>query len=194
VQKQFRRCEIINWDLVTVHAARQKVKLNKPISVGFAILELSKYTMYSFYYEYLKPKYLERCSLLFRDTDSLCCEIEADDLYADMGENLDLFDTSNFAPDHPQYSCTNCRVLGKFKSESGSVAPKEFVGLRAKMYNLYIPGSPTKSHKKAKGVQKHFVKKHVRHEHFFDVLQRVKTQTMCKFRGFRSNNHVIRTL
>ena len=190
----FRRCEIINPDLVMVHAARQKVKLNKPISVGFAILELSKYIMYSFYYEYLKPKYLERCTLLFTDTDSLCCEIKTDDLYADMGENLDLFDTSNFATDHPQYSCTNRRVLGKFKSETGSIAPKEFVGLRAKMYSLYVPSSPTKSHKKAKGVQKNYVKKRVRHEHFVDVLHRVKRHTMCKFRGFRSKNHVVRTL
>jgi len=105
------------------------VNLNKPISVGFAILELSKYIMYSFNYQYLKPKYLERCSLLFTNTDS-CCEIKTDDLYADMGENLDLFDTSSLSPDHPQYSCTYRRVLGIFKRVTGSLAPKEFVGLR----------------------------------------------------------------
>jgi len=160
-----------------VHAARQKMKLNKPISVGFAILERSKYIMYSFYYEYLKPKYLERCTLLLTDTDSLYCEIKTDDLYADMGENLDLFDTSNFATDHPQYSCTNRRVLGKFKSKTGSLAPKEFVGLRAKMYSLYVPDSSTKSHKKAKGVQKKLCK------------ETRATRTFCRCTAPREKTH-----
>ena len=48
----FRQAEIIN-----VRGARQRVTLNKPISVGFAILELSKLNMYQFYYDHLKPKY-----------------------------------------------------------------------------------------------------------------------------------------
>ena len=38
----FRQSEIINSELVMVRAARTKVKLNKPIAVGFAILEISK--------------------------------------------------------------------------------------------------------------------------------------------------------
>jgi len=33
--------------------------------------------------------------------------------------------------EHPLYSMASNRVLGKFKSETGSVAPKEFVGLCA---------------------------------------------------------------
>jgi len=46
----FRQCEIVNSDLVIVRGARQKVKLTKPIAVGFSMLELSKLTMYEFYY------------------------------------------------------------------------------------------------------------------------------------------------
>jgi len=71
-----------------VRAARIKVKLNKPIAVGFTILEISKHIMCDFFYGYLNAKYQERCSLLFTDTDSLCCEIQTEDLYRDMGENL----------------------------------------------------------------------------------------------------------
>jgi len=69
--------------------------------------------MYKFYYDHLKVKYRDRCSLLFTDTDSLCCEIQTDDLYSDMGASLDHYDTSNFAQDHPQYATMNQRVLGK---------------------------------------------------------------------------------
>jgi len=38
-------------------------------NVGFRILELSKLTMYKFYYDCLKPKYQKQCTLLFTDRD-----------------------------------------------------------------------------------------------------------------------------
>ena len=34
-----------------------KVKMNKPIYLGFSILEIRKTFMYGFWYEYMKPKY-----------------------------------------------------------------------------------------------------------------------------------------
>ena len=101
--------------------------------------------MYSFYCDHLKAKYADRGTLLFTDTDSLCCEIRTHDLYADMMDSLDLYDTSKFDPKLPQYNEDNRRELGKFKSETRSVPPREFVGLRAKMYSLQ---APTKNFKK----------------------------------------------
>ena len=80
----YRQAQIINPDLVMVRAAPQKILLNKPIAVGFSVLELSKLSMYEFYYDYLKPKYQSRCKLLFTDTDSLCCQIQTPDIYQDM--------------------------------------------------------------------------------------------------------------
>lgn len=189
----FRQSEIINDDLVMVRGARQAVTLNKPISVGFTILEISKLIMYKFFYEYLKPKYGDKCKLLFTDTDSLCCHIETEDLEADMAENLHLFDTSNFEPSHPLYSLQNHRVLGKFKSETGSLAPSNFVGLRAKMYSLYVPKDRKQSKIRAKGIKKSYIKKHVRHQQFLDVL-RTKAITRSQFRTFRSKNHTLQTV
>ena len=189
----FRQSEIINDDLVMVRGAKQTVTLNKPISVGFTILEISKLIMYKFYYDYLKPKYGDKCTLLFTDTDSLCCHIETDDLHADMAQNLDLFDTSNFEQDHPLYSTQNHRVLGKFKSETGSAAPSEFVGLRAKMYSLDVPNEKKESKIRAKGIKKSYIKKHVRHQQFLDVLH-TKMPTQSRFRTFRSKNHTLQTV
>ena len=71
----YRQTQIINPDLVMIRAAPKKITFNKPIAVGFCILELSKLIMYKFYYEYLKPTYKDDCQLLFTDTDSLCCHI-----------------------------------------------------------------------------------------------------------------------
>jgi len=93
-----------------VCAAKQHVTLNKPITVGFAILEISKLIMCQLYYDYLKPTYGNNCKLLFTDTDSFCCHIQTDDLYGDMARHISekknekaghYFDTSNFEKDHP---------------------------------------------------------------------------------------------
>ncbi len=56
------------------------MKLNKPIQIGMSILDLSKTLMYKFHYDYVKPKWGDRATLLFTDTDSLCYEIKTDDL------------------------------------------------------------------------------------------------------------------
>ena len=104
---------------------------------------------------------------------------------------LDELATSNLDAFLPRQ---NRRVLGKFKSETGSVAPKEFVGLRAKIHSLHVPGDPRKSFNKAKGIQKHYVKKEVNHIQFLDVLRRDGKNTRAKFRNFKSTNHVVNTL
>jgi len=151
----YRLAQIINQDLVMVRAQKQKVLLNKPIAVGFCILDLSKLIMYKFFYDYVKPRYGKKCKLLFTDTDSLCLEIETFDLYNDMSEAMDLFDTSNFEPDRPLYSAQNHRVLGKMKSKTGSLPPLKFVGLRAKICSL---SCGKKSQKKVKSMKKNYVR------------------------------------
>ena len=101
---------------------------------------------------------------------------------------MDLFDTSNFDPDHSLYSRKNYRVLGKMKSETGSIPPLEFVGLRAKMYSLTCG---EKSKTKVKGIEKSYVKKNVRHQSFVDVLRNLSPPTKATFRLFKSTNHVL---
>jgi hypothetical protein len=109
-----------------------------------------------------------------------------------MAKNLDRYDTSNFEKTHPLYSAKNARVLGKFKSETGSQAPCEFCGLRSKMYSLLITANE-KPKMTAKGIKKSYVTKHVRHDQYKAVLMN-KDRTYAKFRNFRSTNHVMHTL
>ena len=127
----FQQAEIINGDLTMVRGARRMIKLKKPISVGFAILELSKLVMYKFYYQHLKNDFKEKYH--FTNTDSLCCDIEYKSLDDYIMEKAEHFDTSNFEKNRALYSEANKYVIGKFKSETGSLAGREFVGLRAKM-------------------------------------------------------------
>ena len=53
-----------------------EVKMNKPIYLGQAILDISKTLMYEFWYDHIEPKYKEKASLCYMDTDSFVIYIK----------------------------------------------------------------------------------------------------------------------
>ena len=118
----FRRFDIINEDLTVIDLQKNEVLMDKPLYLGFCILELSKLTMYRFDYKEMIEKCGNRVKLAYTDTDSFICKIETENLYNDLALNLDAYDTSDYPPDHPLYSRTNAKVLGKFKVECASLA------------------------------------------------------------------------
>ena len=163
----FHAFKIFNEDLAAVHMKKVKLLLNRPIYVGFTILDLSKIVMYDFHYNHIKPKYGEKVQLLFTDTDSLCYEIETEDLYRDMENNKEHYDFSAYPKEHFLYDITNKKVLGKMKDETNSVPPEGFVVLRAKMYTLKYGSSGKKT---AKGVKKLVIQKAIQHDMYRDCL------------------------
>ena len=80
----FKKSTIINSDLVLVESTRAKIFMNRPLIVGFTILEMAKLLMYRFYYEALLPKYSDKMRLLFTDTDSFILLVETPNLHANM--------------------------------------------------------------------------------------------------------------
>ena len=60
------------------------------------------------------------------------------------------------------------------------------------MYSIYI-NSTEKPKMTAKGVNRTYVKKNVRHEQYLYVLKN-KVATKATFRNFRSRNHVVNTV
>jgi hypothetical protein len=85
----------------------------------------------------------------------IVCVIICDDVYKDMAVNCDLFDFSDYPSDHPLFSVTNKKVMGKMKDETNGSPISEFCGLRAKMYSILCDGV---AKKRAKGVSKGVVK------------------------------------
>ncbi|XP_033761561.1 uncharacterized protein LOC117343328 [Pecten maximus] len=130
----FEEFRIFSDDLVGVHMLKAKLFLNRPIYVGFSILDISKILMYDFHYNYIKQKFGSNARLLFTDTDSLAYTIQTDDFYQHMLEDSDLFDTSEFRNDNPLYSIKNKKVLGKMKDETHCDGIHAFVGFKSKMY------------------------------------------------------------
>lgn len=113
----FERFKIFNEDLVGVENKKTNLLLNKPVYVGSAILELSKIVMYDFHYNVMRPKFGDNLNLLFTDTDSLMYEIFTDDIYEDMIQFQDYFDTSNYDKGSPVYSTKFKKIPGKMKDE-----------------------------------------------------------------------------
>ena len=167
----YKRVSEFDENLVAVHMEKTTVKLDKPIYLGMSILDLSKTLMYEFHYDYVKPKWGDKAELLFTDTDSLCYEIQTNDVYADIKNDADKwYDTSNYDKDHPSelYSGKNKKVIGFYKDECGGKFITEFVGLRAKSYSYEM--SDGKVEKKCKGVKKYVVKKYITHEDYKECL------------------------
>ena len=104
-----------------------------------------------FYYEYVKSKFGDQAKLLFTDNDSLCYHIQTEDVYKDIQEGEDLFNTFDYPQDRLLNSNTNEKVMGKFKDETVGENLREFIGLRAKMYSFKMCSGKKKT---AKGVKK----------------------------------------
>ena len=84
-------------NLAAIHMKKTTLYNNKPIYLGTCILDLSKTLMYDFYYDYIKTKYGNRATLLFTDTDSVVYNIQTNDIYADIANDIDgRCDTSEY--------------------------------------------------------------------------------------------------
>jgi hypothetical protein len=190
----FKSSEIINEDLTLVQLAKKTLKLDKPIYVGFTVLELSKLHMFKFRYDCLADWYGDKCSVVYTDTDSFMLDIETNDLHADMAAHADKFDTSNFPRDHPLYSNANAKVVGLMKSEVGSLQPSQFVGLRSKMYSLSTPRMNSKKQAmRAKGVKRSYMARNVKHENYLHIL-RTGGRDTASFCIIKSINHRLKTV
>ena len=185
--------KIFNENLVSVHMKKTSLTMNKPVYLGMSILDLSKTVMYDFHYKYIKPKYGNKAKLLFTDTDSFLYEIETEDFYKDIAEDVkDRFDTSDYPENHPSGIPTgiNKKVLGMFKDEAAGKTIKEFVGLRAKLYSYKMDEG--KENKRCKGIKKAVVKKSITHEDYKTCLTTGKEQ-LRRQNIIRSYEHTLYT-
>ena len=104
-----------------------------------SILDLSKFLMYDFHYNFIKIKFEVNAKLLFTDTDYLDYEARTTDFYKDINPVMEKrFDTSDYQTNHPSGIKTglNSKVLGMIKYEAGGKQIVEFVGSRVRLYSF----------------------------------------------------------
>ena len=158
--------DLMGADLMSCERRKVKVKMNKPVYLGQAILDLSKTIMHEFHYDYMKRKYDEKSlKLLYMDTDLLVYDIKTEDFHKDIAEDVETrFDTSGYEPNRPLSIRKNKKVIGLMKDELGRKIMKEFIGLRPKMYSYKI--GEKDEPKKCKGIKKCVVKKTISFEDY----------------------------
>ena len=66
--------KLFDKDYAAICEIKSVLVLNKPIYVGFTFLDISKWMMYDFHYNFIKKNF--NVKLLFTDTDSLVYEIK----------------------------------------------------------------------------------------------------------------------
>ena len=164
-EPNYHSTKCISKHLLVMEMKKTEVKVNKPIYLGQAVLDLSKTLMFEFWYDYLKPMYGDKIRLCYTDTDSFIMHIKTGDFYKDISADVDKwFDTSdNFDKNdnRPLEIGKSKKVLGKFKDEIGGKIMTKFVTLRAKTYSFLIDEYTDEDceknkivNKKAKGTKK----------------------------------------
>ena len=95
-EHNYHSTKCISKHLLVMEMKKTEVKMNKPIYLGQAILDISKTLMYEFWYEYIKPKYGDKARLCYTYTDSFIMHIKTNDFYKDINNDVGKwFDTSN---------------------------------------------------------------------------------------------------
>ena len=127
----------ISKDLMIMEMKKVEVKMNKPLYLGQAILDISKTLMYKFWYDCIKPKYGDKARLGYMDTDNFIMNIKTEDFCKDIADDIERwFDTSNYEKKDKRLLPIgkNKKVIGKFEEELGGKIMTEFCALRAKAY------------------------------------------------------------
>ena len=165
----YHTMKLIDDDLAIIEMRKTRVKMNKPIYLGLSILEISKITMYEFWYDYVKSKYMDNARLCYMDTDSFVINVKTKDFYKDIAEDVkERFDTSNFSYDRPLPINMNKKVVALMKDELGGGIINEFVALRPKAYSYRT--DDLVELKKAKGTKKCVIKNMLKYEDYKNCL------------------------
>jgi hypothetical protein len=191
----YKNYVIIDEFLVQTNHYNPIIVHDKPIIIGFTILELSKHFMYDFFYNKLLKDNPCKIDLGFSDTDSFLFK---SDKPKKLRSHLKPFmDFSNYPTDHKSFDNKNKAQLGFFKDELGGKSIcKEFIGLRAKCYSMKIRNLKTNkiSEKKTcKGLGRIAIENRLTFKHYKNCLFK-KSPLRMHYNSIQSKKQIVKTV
>ena len=117
--------------LFDVEIRKTETKMNKPVYLGQAILDLNMTLMYEYHYDYMRSRYGSKINLYYMDTDSFAYEFKTHNFYRDIAADVEKrFDTSKYSKNEnrPLPIGKNKKVIGLLKDKfSGKIMTKSFL-------------------------------------------------------------------
>ena len=167
------------------------VKMEKPIYLGFCILELSRLLMYETYYDKLQKYFgVDGIQFHYQDTDAFIMSIKTTDIVNDLS-NLQhqhkMFVFSNLNKEHKLTSNEFKKIPGYLEIETPkSLYIDRFVCLRIKCYayTTQLDGCDNK----LKGIVKGYKKK-ISLDQYYKCLMNQTYDITCKQFCIRSHDH-----
>ena len=206
----FKSYKILAEDLTISFHKKPKLKMQQPIAIGFAILELSKLIMQRLYYNVLKPSLDDKVKILMTDTDSFLVLIKERDPDKIVRAIMSHMDFSNYPQNHKLFNLAKKFKVGLLKNEVPSSFILRFCGLRSKTYgfeHIHLPSErlgltatafirqainvakKVEFNARAKGVGYHG-KKGLNYRDYFGCLKEM-THVTVRLSQLRSRNHII---
>ena len=167
------------------------VKMEKPIYLGFCILELSKLLMYETYYDKLQKYFgIDGIQIHYQDTDAFIMSLTTKDIVNDLSKLQDqynLFDFSNLNKEHKLFSNDFKKIPGYLKIETPkSLYIDKFVCLRSKCYAYMTQLDGYEN--KFKGIVKGY-KKEISFDQYYNCLMNQTYDKTCEQFCIRSHDH-----
>ena len=188
----FENFQILNDGLSVMKLKKSCVILDKPIFIGFTVLEYAKNYMYKLYYNHFKLFYKNRIILCYTDTDSFIFLVQTDNIEDDLKNKFGyLMDFSNFPKDHRCFDESHKKEIGFLKLENAEKSISQFVGLKSKLYSMLFNDNTQK--RTAKGLNRSVLKNNIDHSHYLDVIDKNNTY-LCKMRRIQSREHHLKTI
>ena len=113
--------ESINHMKIVIYYTFKQIEIlmDKPIYLGFSVLDLSKLLMYETYYDKLQPYFGQKSlHLYYMDTDNFILSIKKKYSIKDLKNLEDIFDFTNLHRNHEIFCTKNEKIVGKFKLET----------------------------------------------------------------------------
>ena len=86
--------------------------MNKPVYLGWSILEINEIVMHEFWFGCVKPLYGEKAKLCYIRTNGFAVYIKAKGIYVSIAKDIETrFDTSSYELEIPSPEGKNEKIL-----------------------------------------------------------------------------------